>query len=215
MNILRRHALHGVSGMLASLLFALSPARAQAQATCAEPFATATFYEVEETINCNPGGEADPVLDPFCLEEIANGFGTRIADARLEGTIDGPPGFSGAATVEASSVLSTVDWTGPAHGTISLDGSEARFSGTLDLSMARTGVPLAPISGKWHGTKGLKARGEFVGMFFIPFACPEESGLTGACYVRLDEEGNIAGFVQAEAPGGTPLVQLQITFCSK
>lgn len=115
----------------------------------------------------------------------------------------------------ASSVLSKVDWIGPAHGTISVDGSRAVFSGKLNLSVARMGVPLAPISGKWHGTKGLEAGGNFVGMFFIPFACPAESGLTGACYVRLDEEGNIAGFVQAEAPSGTPLVKLELTFCSR
>ena len=215
MDIVRRHGLRWTSGMLASLLLGLSPAPAQAQTACAEPFATATFYEVAETIDCNPGGAADPSLDPFCLQEISRGFGTRIANARLEGSIDGPPGFRGAATIQASSVLSKVDWIGPAHGTISVDGSRALFSGKLNLSVARMGVPLAPISGKWHGTKGVKAGGDFVGMFFIPFACPAESGLTGACYVRLDEEGNIAGFVQAEAPTGTPLVKLEITFCSR
>lgn len=75
----------------------------------------------------------------------------------------------------ASSVLSKVDWIGPAHGTISVDGSRAVFSGKLNLSVARMGVPLAPISGKWHGTKGLKA----------------------------------------EAPSGTPLVKLELTFCSR
>jgi hypothetical protein len=215
MDAIRRHGFGGTLGMLASLLFAVGPARAQAQTTCAEPFATATFYEVAETINCNPGGAADPVLDPFCLQQISRGFGTRIANARLEGSIDGPPGFSGAARIQASSVLSKVDWIGPAHGTISVDGSRAVFSGKLNLSVARMGVPLAPISGKWHGTKGLKAGGDFVGMFFIPFACPVESGLTGACYVKLDEAGNIAGFVQAEAPTGTPLVKLEITFCDR
>lgn len=215
MDALRRRRLRGTSGMLASLLFGLSPAWARAQATCAEPFATATFFEVAETINCNPGGAADPALDPFCLEQIARGFGTRIARARLEGNIDGPPGFSGAATIQASSVLSKVDWIGPAQGTISVDGSRARFSGKLNLSVARMGVPLAPISGKWHGTMGLKAGGDFVGMFFIPFACPPESGLTGACYVRLDEQGNIAGFVPADAPTGIPLVKLELTFCSR
>jgi hypothetical protein len=215
MDALRRHGLRGLSVTLASLLFGLSPARVQAQTTCAEAFATATFYEVAETINCNPGGAADPVLDPFCLQQISRGFGTRIANARLEGSINGPPGFSGAATIQASSILSKVDWIGPAHGTISVDGSRAVFTGKLNLSVARMGVPLAPISGKWHGTKRLKAGGDFVGMFFIPFACPAESGLTGACYIRLDEEGNIAGFVQAEAPTGTPLVKLELTFCSR
>lgn len=215
MDALRRHGLRGTVGILAGLLFAVGPARAQAQTACAEPFATATFYEVAETINCNPGGAADPVLDPFCLQQISRGFGTRIANARLEGSIDGPPGFSGAATIQASSVVSKVDWIGPAHGTISVDGSRAVFSGKLNLSVARMGVPLAPISGKWHGTKGLKAGGDFLGMFFIPFACPAESGLADACYVKLDEAGNIAGFVQAEARDGTPLVKLELTFCNK
>jgi len=40
-------------------------------------------------------------------------------------------------------------------------------------------------------------------------------GLTGACYVRLDQEGNIVGFVQAEAATGTPLVKLEIMFCGR
>jgi hypothetical protein len=215
MDVVRRQGLRATSGMLAGVLWGLVPAPVQAQVTCAQPIATATFFEVAETIDCNPGGAADPVLDPFCLQQVSGGFGTRIADARLEGHIVGPPGFGGDATIQASSVLSKVDWTGPAHGTISVDGSRASFSGKLDLSLARTGIPLAPISGKWHGKQGLKAGGEFFGMFFIPFPCPPESGLVGACYVRLDEEGHVAGFVPAEAPAGTPLVKLEITFCSR
>ena len=193
----------------------LSAGSTDAQTPCAEPIAVGTFYEVEETIECNPGAAADPALDPFCLQEISRGFGTRIADARLEGTIVGPPGFNGAATIRASSVLSQVDWIGPARGTISVDRSRVAFSGKLNLSVTRSGVPLAPISGKWHGTKGLPLRGEFTGMFFIPFACPPASGLTGACYVRLDEAGNIAGFMQAEARDGTPLVRLDVPFCGR
>jgi len=161
MDALGRHRLRGTCGMLAGLVFGLSPARVQGQTACADPFATATFYEVAETINCKPGGAADPVLDPFCLQQISRGFGTRIANARFEGSIDGPPGFTGAATIQASSVLSKVDWIGPAHGTISVDGSRIVFSSKLNLSVARMGVPLAPISGKWHGTKGLEAGGDW------------------------------------------------------
>jgi hypothetical protein len=201
----------------ASVLLAavVVPAGARAQALCSEPFATATFFEVAETIECNPGGAADPALDPFCLDEVSRGFGTRIADARLEGMIDGPGGFDGPAVVVATSVLNQRDWIGPAHGTIAVGGGQARFSGRLNLSAARAGVPLAPISGKWNGTKGLKAGGAFAGTFFIPFACPPESGLAGACYVRLDESGTIAGFEQAEVRDGVPLVKLEITFCGR
>jgi hypothetical protein len=200
------------SALLAAVAF---PAAATAQAPCADPFATATFFEVAETIECNPGGSADPALDPFCLGEVSRGFGTRIADARLEGAISGPRGFTGSATVEATSILNQRDWIGPAHGTIVVDGAQARFSGRLNLSAARAGVPLAPISGKWHGTKALKAGGAFAGTFFIPFACPPESGLVGACYVRLDQSGTIAGFVPAETRDGVPLVKLEITFCDR
>ena len=210
-----QHCVRGASGLIAGLALGLGPAGALAQPSCRDPFATATFFEVAETLNCNPGGAADPLLDPFCLDEVSRGFGTRIAEARLEGAINGPNAFRGAATIEASSILSQVDWTGPAHGNIMVGGSRAVFSGQLNLSDAILGIPVAPISGKWHGTKGLKAGGRFVGMFFIPFACPPESGLFGACYVRLDERGNIVGFVQADAPTGIPLVKLEITFCRR
>jgi hypothetical protein len=204
-----------IRGASVVLLLSAGAARAVAQPVCAEPIATATFFEVDETINCNPGGAADPVLDPFCLEQVARGFGTRIAHARLEGRITGPEGFNGEATILASSVLSKVDWIGPAHGRIVVDGSRANFSGQLNLSLARLGIPLAPISGHWHGTGALEAGGSFTGMFFIPFACPPESGLLGACYVKLDERGNIVGFVQAEAPLGVPAVKLEVTFCGR
>lgn len=210
----RQHSFPRAAGLLAGLALGLGPPAALAQLPCAVPFATGRFFEIVETINCNPGGRADSSADPFCLNEVSRGFGTRIADARLEGTIDGPDGLNGAATVEASSILSQVDWIGPAHGTIVAGGSRTVFSGQLNLSLARSGVPFAPISGKWRGTKGLKAGGEFGGAFFVPFACPPESGLLGACYVRLDEHGNIVGFVQAEAPTGIPLVKLEVTFCS-
>ena len=207
--------IHGRLGISVGLLLAVSAGRARGQETCADPIATATLFEVAETIECNPGGGADPALDPFCLQEVARGFGARLADARLEGTIDGPPGFDGQAVIQASSVLSRVDWTGPAHGTIAVGGSRLRFSGQLDLSQASQGIPLAPISGRWHGTKGLRGGGEFTGTFFVPFACPPESGLTGACYLRLDDQGNVAGVIPAEVRDGVPLVRLDVTFCSR
>ena len=200
---------------VASTLLVLAATPASAQLRCADPVATATFYEVAETIECNPGGASDPLLDPFCLDAPARGLGTRLADARLEGTIAGPEGFRGEATITASSVLSRVDWTGPARGAILVDGSRAVFSARLDLSVARAGVPLAPISGRWHGTHGLRLGGEFTGMFFVPFPCPPESGLEGACYVRLDERGNVIGLEPAEVRDGLPLVRLDVTFCGR
>ena len=211
----RQHRFPRAAWLLAGLALGLGPPVVLAQVPCAVPFASGRLFEIVETINCNPGGTADPSADPFCLNEVSQGFGTRIADARLEGTIDGSDGFNGEATVEATSILSQVDWIGPAHGTIMAGDSRAVFSGQLNLSVARSGIPLAPISGKWRGTRGLHAGGEFAGAFFVPFACPPESGLLGACYLRLDEQGNIVGFVQAEAPTGVPLVKLEVAFCSK
>jgi hypothetical protein len=210
-----RAIIHGRLGIVVAAVLAAGAARAHGQQVCNDPVAAATFFEVAETIECNPGGSADPAADPFCLQEVSRGLGARLADARLEGTIDGPPGFAGEAVVRASSVLSRVDWTGPAHGTIQVGGSRLRFSGQLDLSRARQGVPLAPIAGRWHGTRGLRAGGAFTGTFFVPFACPPESGLSGACYLRLDEQGNVAGVVPAELRDGVPLVRLDVTFCGR
>lgn len=201
--------------LLVGALTVVAAGRAAAQATCERPVATGTFFEIAETIECNPGGASDPLLDPFCLDQVAHGLGSRLADARLEGTMEGPDGLDGAAVVTASSVLSQVDWTGPAHGEILVDGSRLVFSGQLDLSLAQAGAPFAPISGKWHGTAGTKERGTFSGTFFIPFACPPESGLQGVCYVTLDEGGQLTGFVEAEVRNGVPLVRLDVTFCGR
>src|SRR5216110_1092967 len=93
------------AGLVAGVLVALSPALAMAQQVPAA-YATGILYEVDESINCNPGGSPDPMLDPFCVQESAHGFGTRIADATLEGTVLGPPEFSGSINVEATSILS-------------------------------------------------------------------------------------------------------------
>ena len=196
------------AGLVAGVLLALSPALAVAQQTPA-PYATAILYEVDESINCNPGGSPDPMLDPFCVQESAHGFGTRIADATLEGTILGPPEISGSINVEATSILSQVDWTGPAHGKIRIQTAsgtvQANMAGQLDLSLLEKGsAPLAPISGKWHGTKGFNVGGTFSGVFEVPFACGAASP-TGVCYL---ENGRM---VPAEAP----LVKLVVTFYNR
>lgn len=215
------------AGLLGGLLLALSPALAAAQATAPEPmevqqepYATAVLYEVEESIECNPGGSPDPREDPFCLQETSKGFGTRIADALLKGGIDGfpggvvgPPEFSGPITVEATSILSQRDWTGPAHGKIRVWAPNglvlANMAGLLDLSLAFfQGIPLAPINGKWHGIKGFHVGGAFTGVFEIPFecklnpACPPDHM---ACYL---ENGQCV-------PAEIPLVKLVVTFYNK
>jgi hypothetical protein len=194
-------------GLVTGVLLAWGPALAVSQ-EAQTPYATAVLYEVDETINCNPGGSANPWLDPFCVEESSRGFGTRIADAVLEGTVEGPPEFSGPINVEATSILSQVDWTGPAHGKMRIQTTggtvQANMAGQLDLSLAQKGsAPLAPISGKWHGTKGFNVGGTFSGVFEVPFPCGEVSP-TGICYM---ENGRMV-------PAETPLVKLVVTFYS-
>lgn len=214
----------GAAAMAVSLL-ALQPPLAAAQ-ECPQPYASATLLEVREDIVCHPGGATDPI----CLDGGGGrGFGTRIADATLTGTVVGPPEFSGEMSVEASSILSQVDWTGPAHGKITVQNSlgntvSAVFSGQLNLSLAVLGTPptpLAPISGHWRGTKGtLNAGGTLSGVFLIPFACPPATGLAGACYLEVDCKGAPTGGVtpllpSEFSPGGVPLVKLQVNFFNK
>jgi len=202
-----------MSGNKATLvaLIILMPGAAVAQAPQPDPpYATGVLFEVDETINCNPGGPANPVLDPFCVQEASHGFGTRIADATLTGTVEGPPEFSGPISVEATSILSQIDWTGPAHGRMRVQTPggalvQANMAGQLDLSLAQKGsAPLAPINGKWHGTKGFNVGGTFSGVFEVPFPCGQASP-TGACYL----EGGIV------IPADRPLVKLVVTFYSK
>jgi hypothetical protein len=223
------------AGLVAGGLLALSPALAVAQQAPA-PYAMATLYEVREDINCNPGGTPDPLADPFvrafCLEETLHGFGTRLADATLEGGLHGLPGgvsgptsgeFTGPITVQADSILSQVDWNGPAHGKLEVQTANgpviANMQGTLDLSMAKFG--LATIGGKWRGMKGtLQAGGEFKGLFLLPFACPAGTPLYGqACYLELKDgqpTGGITALAPAEYLGGTvPLVKLVVWFYNK
>jgi len=208
MRGLARNSLTWRLCLLAGGLLASGPTPAVSQ-EAQTPYATAALYEVDETINCNPGGSANPWLDPFCVEESSRGFGTRIADAVLEGTVEGPTAFSGPITVEATSILSQVDWTGPAHGKMRIQTAggtvQANMAGQLDLSLAQKGsAPLATISGKWHGTRGFDVGGTFSGVFEVPFPCGEASS-TGICYL---ENGRM---VRAE----TPLVKLVVTFYNK
>jgi hypothetical protein len=200
--------LSGKAGLVAGVLLALSPAAALAQQT-EQPYATAVLFELDETINCNPGASPNPMIDPFCLQASTHGFGTRIADAMLAGTVDGPPEFSGPINVEASSILNQVDWTGPAHGKLLIQTAggtvQANMAGQLDLSLTQKGsAPLAPIAGKWHGIKGFGVGGTFSGVFEVPFWCGDASP-TGVCYL---EKG-------AMVPADTALVKLVVSFYNK
>jgi hypothetical protein len=193
------------AGLVAGAFLALSPALAVAQ-QAQQSYATAMLYEVAESINCNPGGSPDAMLDPFCVQESAHGFGTRIADATLQGAVDGAPEFSGPISVEATSILSQLDWTGPAHGKMliqTVSGTvQATMAGQLDLSLLVKGsAPLAPISGKWRGTKGFNVGGTFSGVFEVPFWCGNASP-KGVCYL---ENGSMVS-------ANTPLVKLVVTF---
>jgi hypothetical protein len=201
------------AGLVAGVLLALSPALAVAQ-QAQTPYAMATLYEVREDINCNPGDSTRP----DCADG-APGFGVRIADATLTGNIVGPAPFSGPVTIDASSVLNQRDWTGPAHGKIMLDsGARATFSGQLNLSLAMfANEPLAPLSGKWQGTRGtLHAGGDFSGLFLIPFQLPGQSGL-GFFYLEIGANGQPSGGVTPLLPNefsaaGVPLVKLVVAF---
>jgi hypothetical protein len=201
-------------GLGVGVVLALGPALAVAQ-QAQTPYATATLYEVREDINCNPGDSTDPMCLPG-----ANGFGVRIADATLTGNIYSATNFSGPVTLDASSILNQRDWTGPVHGKMTLqNGVRATFSGGLNLSLAiLANQPLAPISGKWQGTKGtLQAGGDFNGNFLIPFQLPGDPGFF---YLELDANGQPTGGVtpllsNEFSAAGVPLVKLVVTFYNK
>jgi len=201
--------------LTAGLLLTLSPTALLAQT----PYATAVLYEIREDINCNPGEG----MAPDCSDSTAKGFGVRIADATLTGKASG--GFSGEftgdLTVEASSILSKSDWVGPAHGKFTLINMEEKtlfgaFSGQLNLASAVFGgVPIAPISGHWTGTKGtLKAGGAFSRIFLIPFGCRPV-----VCYLQRYANGMPTGNEIALEPGeylnGIPLVKLLGSFFAR
>jgi hypothetical protein len=162
------------------------------------PFQTWIAYEIREEINCNPGGTTTPLEDPLCLQETTQGFGTRIADATLVGGLFPFPGgvatpageHLGGVSISAASILSQVDWTGPAHGKFSLvlDSDITQtgtLSGQLDLAGVRfRNAHFAPIAGRWAGTRGtLKATGRFSGEFLLPTVCPAGTSGPFGCYV--------------------------------
>ncbi len=201
---------------IASLLagaFLLGPATLPAVAQV--PFAAATLYEVREGINCNPGTSTDPA----CADG-APGFGVRIADATLLGG-NGLPGgitggINGGITMDASSVLSQVDWTGPVHGKFAAtDGTRVTFSGQLNLSLAVLGqppIPIAPVSGHWQVTRGLVGTGgTFAGIFLIPFACDGASP-TGACYLLNGQLVPVEPNEFGTRPDGTPVPLVKLLF---
>lgn len=218
------------SGVVALLvtgaLLALVPAAAMAQT----PYAQGVLYEVREDVNCNPGDSTAPDCDVL-TGTSPQGFGVRLANATLlggvtpfGGGVQGPAEFTGAITINASSVLSQVDWIGPIHGKLSVANVRGKtvtgtLSGQLDLGLAILGgMPLAPVSGQWHGTKGtLRAGGTFAGVFLVPFACPAGTPWDGyACYLELGANGQPTGGVvpllaEEYAGGVVPLVKLLVT----
>jgi hypothetical protein len=205
------------AGLVAGVLLALSPALAVAQQG-QTPYATAMLYEVREDINCNPGDSTAP----NCADG-AKGFGVRIADATLTGNIFSrtQTDFVGPVTLDASSILNQQDWTGPAHGKMTLqNGVRATFSGQLNLSLAMfANQPLAPLSGKWQGTKGtLHAGGDFSGFFLIPvpLGCSRDTA-PGCFYLELGADGKPTGQFLPLQPEeytseGAGLVKLMVAF---
>jgi hypothetical protein len=230
-------ARRGPRSGLGSLLVALSLLAAGPAAAQDAPFARGVLYELAEDINCNPGPEGTfPEVPADCSNVASNGFGTRIADAVLKGYVWGPADspFNGEIEADAASILSKVDWTGPAHGKLRINGGavHAVFSGQLNLSLAMLGgKPLAPIAGTWTGTKGtLKAGGRFEGVFLIPFPGAAVGRTEPWVYLALDANGYPTGDVTPLREGsctdsdpasrgdyhqGWPMVKLQIVFYNR
>jgi hypothetical protein len=201
------------------------------------PYARGVLYEISEDINCNPGPEGTfPEVPADCSNVVSNGFGTRIADAFLKGQVWGPAGspFNGEIEADAASILSKVDWTGPAHGKLRVNQGavHAVFSGQLNLSLAMLwGKPLAPISGTWQGTKGtLRAGGRMEGVFLIPFPGAAVGRPEPWVYLALDDAGRPTGEVTPLREGsctdadpatrgdyhnGWPMVKLLVAFYDK
>lgn len=223
-----------VAGMaiLAAILLAVPvPARAEEAA----PFATAELWELAEYIDCNPGPEGwlgqEGTPPPNCAGLDVQGFGTRIADAYLAGYVSSAAdsAFNGVIETDAASILSRVDWIGPAHGKLRINGGavHAVFSGQLNLSLAMMlGQPIAPITGSWTGTKGtFQGGGRIEGMFLIPVP----GGLVGLsdpfAYAALDAQGRpTGGFIglrwgncqdpaaRGDYWNGIPMVKLVVSF---
>jgi hypothetical protein len=216
--------------LLAAACLALAPAARAEEA----PLATAVLWELAEYIDCNPGPAGPfPEMPADCSNVSSQGFGTRIADAYLRGFVSGPSDspLNGTIETDAASILSKVDWTGPAHGKLRInDGAvHAVFSGQLNLSMAMLwGKPLAPISGNWTGTKGTyHGGGRLEGLFLIPFPGGAAGRTEPWVYLALDASGRPSGDVTPLRDGsctdpdpaargdyfnGMPMVKLVVTF---
>ncbi len=223
-------------GRAGVVLFAVLTLAAGVSPAAAEEtlFARGVLYELGEHINCNPGPEGPfPEMPADCSNVVSQGFGTRIADAYLRGQVWGPADspFNGEIEADAASILNKSDWTGPAHGKMRVAGGavHAVFSGQLNLSLAmQWGKPIAPISGKWTGTKGtLKAGGRMEGVFLIPFAGSAVGRAEPWVYLALDEHGRPTGDVVPLREGsctdpdpatrgdyhdGWPMVKLMVAF---
>jgi hypothetical protein len=217
--------------VLVGALLAAGSARAET------PFATAVLYELTEEINCNPGPSGPfPAMPADCSNVVSKGFGTRIADAYLKGQVWGPEGspFNGEIETDAASILSQVDWTGPAHGKLKVNNGavHAVFAGQLNLAMAMLwGKPLATLSGSWTGTKGtLRGGGRLEGLFLIPFPGAAVGRPEPWVYLALDEAGRPTGDVSPLREGsctdpdaasrgdyhnGWPMVKLVVAFYAK
>jgi hypothetical protein len=139
--------------------------------------------------------------------------------------------LNGQIETEAASILSRVDWTGPAHGKVRINGGAVHmvFSGQLNLSMAMLAqTPLAPISGTWRGTKGTyKGGGRMEGVFLIPVPGALVGSSARFVYLALDAEGRPTGGFTALREGnctdpdpasrgdyhdGVPMVKLVVAF---
>src|SRR5262249_14987544 len=149
----------------------------------------------------------------------------RIADAILLGGGDVPGGVSGSINggiaMDASSILSQVDWTGPVHGKLTVpDRTRVTFSGHPNLSlpiMVLPPIPIAPVSRNRQVTRGpVRAGGTFAGTFLIPFACGEASP-TGACYLLNGQPIPVEPNEIGTLPDGTrvPLVKLVFTLTAR
>jgi hypothetical protein len=141
----------------------------------------------------------------------------------------GSAALDGKMTADATSVVSQVDWTGPAHGKIRVVRKDigattsANFSGQLDLSLFQAGTaPFGPFEGRWRGTKGsLQAGGRVAGLFLAPVlaqyvSCPPD--VTGYVYFYPGPEGFVCEplkfyeFANLGENLVVPLIRFDVTF---
>jgi len=219
-----------VALLAAGLLLALAPATGLAQTL------DLVAYEVGEIVTCHLGDETNPIIDLLCasakITPGKNDDGTRVARATLVGglplTVGGSPLPGGlfdasetllaGVKVDATSVVSLDDLTGPISGKATLyltDGSVAigTVSGELDLSQITLGF--APVSGHWRILSGtLKGSGTLSGTALVPFKCAGTTQMPVFCYLAHDPTTGtptLGGLPVPLAPdefaGGFPLVK--------